>query len=252
MNINYVLEGESDRTIVFIHGLSDSLQYWQKLSCKLKDDYQILRYDIRGHGQSGIECEGFTIDLLVDDLHSLLLELNLSRVSLIGFSMGGNIALSFTLKYPEMVDRLIVMSSFSENDENLKSKFIEFRNALSISFEEFYDVIIRYVLPEDVIEKNREALECAKIQSAKTANIEGIRMGIDMGFGFSITDELSSITAPTLILQGRDDDIISMHLANVLNENIADSRLIVFDDTKHNLLIGRNFDEILKLIRMFV
>lgn len=211
-----------------------------------------MRYDIRGHGQSGIECEGFTIDLLVDDLHSLLLELNLSRVSLIGFSMGGNIALSFTLKYPEMVDRLIVMSSFSENDENLKSKFIEFRNALSISFEEFYDVIIRYVLPEDVIEKNREALECAKIQSAKTANIEGIRMGIDMGFDFSITDELSLITAPTLILQGRDDDIISMHLANVLNENIADSRLIVFDDTKHNLLIGRNFDEILKLIRMFV
>jgi pimeloyl-ACP methyl ester carboxylesterase len=252
MNISYIFEGESDKTLVLIHGLSDSLQYWQRLSSRLNDEYQILRYDIRGHGQSDLGDEDFTIDLLVDDLHHLISELDLDKVSLIGFSMGGNIALAFAIKYPESVDRLIVMSSFSENDENLKSRFIEFQNAIDISFETFYDVIINYVLPEDVIERNREVLECAKIQSAKTANPEGIRMGIDMGSSFSITGRLSSISAPTMILQGRDDDIVSMHLADVLNDNIRNSQLMVFDDTKHNLLIGRNFDEIIELIRIFL
>ena len=47
--INYELEGEG-KTIVFVHGLSDSLEYWKVLSENLKNDYQTLIYDLRGHG----------------------------------------------------------------------------------------------------------------------------------------------------------------------------------------------------------
>lgn len=252
MNINYILEGHADRTIVFIHGLSDSLEYWQKLSCSLTDEYQILAYDIRGHGKTDLGSEDFSTDLLADDLHRLLLGLNIERASLIGFSLGGNIALSFAIKYPQMVDKLIIMSSFSQNDDNLKSKFLEFENAVNISFEAFYDTIIKYVLPQDIIDRNREFLESVKCQSAKTANLDGIKKGIDIGIGFDITDKLTAINAPTMIMHGRDDDIVSLDLANVLSDNIKDSQLIIFDDTKHNLLIGRNVDEILKLIRRFL
>ena len=58
--------------------------------------------------------------------------------------------------------------------------------------------------------------------------------------------------AKTLIMAGRDDDIVSIDLAEILNENIGDSRLVIFDNTKHNLLIGRNIDDILQLIRQFI
>lgn len=252
MKMNYVFQGNGDRTIVFVHGLGDSLDYWRKLSSRLKDEYKILMYDIRGHGNSPLGDEAFTIDMLVDDLHDLLLSLNIEKTSLVGLSLGGNIVVSFAVRYPELVDRIVVMSSFSENDDNLKAKFLEFADAISISYEAFYDVIIRYVIPLDVYERNREVLEYVKRQNAQKANIEAIRYGIDIGMNFNLTDQLDRICCPALILTGRDDDIISLGLSKILNDNIVNSELIIFDDTKHDLLIGKNIPMILELMRRFL
>ena len=60
-----------DKTIVFVHGLSDNLYYWQKLSFELGKDYKVLSYDLRGHGSS--PYAHFTMDELADELHDLLL-----------------------------------------------------------------------------------------------------------------------------------------------------------------------------------
>ncbi|WP_407380996.1 alpha/beta fold hydrolase [Methanobrevibacter sp.] len=250
MKTNYVYFGKGSKTIVFIHGLSDDLNYWMKLASHLKSEYRILLYDIRGHGKS--EFGDFSIDMLVSDLYELLCSEKIEKASLVGFSLGGNIALSFAIKYPQIVERLILMASFSQCDENLESKFMEFRDALDISFEEFYDVIINYVLPDDILNRHREDLEFIKIQQAKNANLKAIKAGVDMGFGFNCTGHLNEVSAKTLIMAGRDDVIVSLDLAEILNENIRDSRLVIFDNTKHNLLIGRNIDDILQLIRQFI
>ena len=252
MKVNYIFEGSGDKTIVFIHGLSDSLEYWMGLSSKLKDEYRILLYDIRGHGKSGLGNNEFTMDLLAEDLHDLFLKLNIQKASLIGLSLGGNIALTFALKYPNLVDKIILMSSFSENDDNLTSKFNEFKKAINISYEAFFDAIVKYVIPLDVFEKNKEILDIAKNEKSKSANIKAIENGIDVGVNFNVTDQLAEIENETLILAGRDDDIISLELFKILNDNIKDSKLIIFDNTKHDLLIGRNITEILELIRKLI
>lgn len=252
MKVNYVFEGTGDKTIVFVHGLSDSLDYWRVLSSRLNNEYKTLLYDIRGHGQSPLGDEPFDIDMLADDLYDLLLKLNIKKASFVGLSLGGNIVLSFAIRYPDLVDKIILMSTFSENDDNLKGKFLEFRNAIDISYEEFYDVIIRYVIPENLYRENREALEIIKMENAEKSNIEGIKNGIDAGINFNVTDDLSKIKCPALILVGRDDDIITLELSEIMNSNIEDSRLIIFDDTKHNLLIGDNIPEILELVRQFL
>lgn len=250
MEMNYTVEGSGDKTIVFIHGLSDSLEYWRVLSSRLQDDYRIVLYDIRGHGKS--PYKPFTIGLLVDDLYNLLLKLNIEKTSLIGFSMGGNVALSFAIKYPHIADRLVIMSSFSECDENLKSKFIELKTAITHSFEDFYDAIIHYVIMDDVFNKNRDVLEIVKRESAKNANLEAIANGIDMGMDLNITDQLCEIDNPTLILSGREDDLISQDLTDIIKDNIKNSNAVVFDNIKHNLLVGKTVSEILKLIRQFI
>ena len=143
VDVNYIFEGSGDKTIVFIHGLSDSLEYWMGLFSGLSDDYRILSYDLRGHGESDLGNEEFTMDLLAQDLHNLFLKLNIEKASLIALSLGGNIALTFALKYPELVDKLILMSTFSESDDNLSAKFKEFKKAINISYETFFDVIIK-------------------------------------------------------------------------------------------------------------
>ena len=89
-------------------------------------------------------------------------------------------------------------------------------------------------------------------KKAKTANLEAILCGVEAGFDFNCTDRLQLIDAETLILAGRDDEIVSINLLKILNDNIKNSNLIVFDDTKHNLLIGGNIEEILGLMGKFI
>lgn len=250
MKCNYTLEGEGEKTIIFIHGLSDSLQYWEVLSLKLSKDYQILRYDLRGHGES--EFSPFTMDDLAEDLYELTTKLNIKKASLAGLSLGGNVALKFAIKYPEIVENLIIMSSFSEVDENLRSKFLEFRDAINIGFKEFFDSIIKYVLPEDIIDENYELLQANRDFLAQKANLDGIKQGIEIGMKFNVTDELKNIKVPALILAGRDDEISTNDLQHILNDNIDDSRLIFFENTKHNILIGENVSVIEKLIRQLI
>ena len=144
------------------------------------------------------------------------------------------------------------MSSFSEVDGNLESKFLEFRDAINIGYKEFFDVIIRYVLPQDVIDRNHDALEANKELLAKKANLDGIRQGIEIGMEFDVTDDLENINVPTLILAGRDDEISTNELQHILKDNICGSKLVFFENTKHDLLIGENVSQIIRLIRQLI
>lgn len=249
--LNYNLEGEG-RTIVFIHGLSDSLNYWRPLQESLKGDYQTLSFDLRAHGESGDDRKEITIDLYQKDLYYLLNYLNIEKAVLIGLSLGGNVALDFAINHPKMVDGLIIMSSFSEFSDHLNEIFDSFEEAIEQGFEEFFDVILPYTLPEDVLKKHEVELEYVKKEGAKTANIEGIKAGIKAGYSFSITDKLNTIDAPTIVIAGSDDELTDLELQRKIYDNIDNSEMIILEDTKHNVLIGKNISRILDIINEFM
>ena len=252
MKINYLLEGEGERTIVFIHGLSDSLLYWVPLTAHLKKDFKILTYDLRGHGESELGPGPFTIDMLAEDLHSLFMDLDISKATVVGMSLGGNVALYFTLTYPELVEKLILMSTYSEVDSKLHSHLMEFRDALDVSFEEFYDTMIEYVLPEDLLLKHKDDLIEIKKELTLSENITAIRYAIDMGMHFNVTSRLSEIDCHTLIFSGREDELTPVKLQEIIKDNIRNSQMKIFENSKHNLLIGRDIYTIINLIQDFI
>ena len=246
--MNYKLEGNGE-TIVFIHGLSDNLLYWEFLASNLKNDYQVLRIDLRGHGESDLGNDEISIDLFVNDLHNLLVELNINNIKLIGFSLGGAVALGFSIKYPQFVSDLVLMSSFHKVDLYLEKIFNQFRNALESSFEDFYDLILPMVLCPNVIEDNKLELEMLKEITSHSANTEAYIKAIDACSDFNVEDNLSDIGIPTLILAGEHDDITLLNSQKEMQIKINGSKLIVFDDVKHNLLVGKNIDVILNILK---
>ena len=251
ITINYELEGEG-KTIVFVHGLSDSLAYWKVLSENLKNDYQTLIYDLRGHGESSDDDRNTTIDLYQEDLYQLLKSLNIENAVFVGLSLGGNVILNLAVNHPEMVNGLVVMSSFPEHDEKLKNIFDDFDNAIDEGFVEFFDTILPYTLPDDILEEHKELLENVKVEAAKTANIEGIKKGINAGYGFNLSDKLNEINAPTLVIAGEEDNLTTLDIQRKISDNIQDSDLIVLEKTKHNILIGRNIEKVLNIINDFM
>ena len=251
ITINYELEGEG-KTIVFVHGLSDSLAYWKVLSENLKNDYLTLIYDLRGHGESSDDDRNTTIDLYQEDLYQLLKSLNIENAVFVGLSLGGNVILNLAVNHPEMVNGLVVMSSFPEHDEKLKNIFDDFDNAIDEGFVEFFDTILPYTLPDDILEEHKELLENVKVEAAKTANIEGIKKGINAGYGFNLSDKLNEINAPTLVIAGEEDNLTTLDIQRKISDNIQDSELIVLEKTKHNILIGRNIEKVLNIINDFM
>lgn len=98
---------------VFVHGLGDDLHIWDELWRELARNvasvpYGMLRYDLRGYGQSvALNQKPFNH---ADDLLAILDEAGIEQCDLIGASMGGSIALNFTLDHPERVRNLILIS----------------------------------------------------------------------------------------------------------------------------------------------
>lgn len=248
--MNYRLEG-SGKTLVFIHGLSDSLLYWEFLANNLKNNFQVLRVDLRGHGGSELGNEEITIETYSNDLNDLLDELNISKVNLIGFSLGGCVALDFAIRCPQKVDSLVLMSTYHEVDDGLRDTLCQFKDALNVGFEEFYDLIVPMILCPEVIMENKVELELLKDIASKDANVEAYIKAVDACLNFNVEKHLSQINIPALILAGRYDDISTLDMQKDLHEKIKDSKLIVFDDAKHNLLVGKNNAKVLAALMEF-
>ena len=103
-----------------------------------------------------------------------------------------------------------------------------------------------------MLEENKELLENLKHEAAKTANLEGIKKGINAGYGFDLTDKLNEINAPALVIAGEEDNLTSLDIQRKISDNIEDAELIVLEKTKHNILIGRNIEKVLNIINEFM
>lgn len=248
--LNYVVGGKG-KTLLFIHGLSDNLLYWEALTYGLKDSYQIIRVDLRGHGKSPLGSDRITIDGYADDLKNLLDDLNIQKVNLVGFSLGGAVALDFAVKYCDRVSSLVLMSGFSKCDDHFNAIFNEFKFHLSRGFEDFFDYMIGKVLCPDVIQNNAEELEILKQMVAPEANVEAYIKACDACLDFDVNDRLCEIDVPSLILAGKYDEICPLRYQENIHENIENSELVVLDDLKHNLLVGKNILKIAEILNDF-
>ncbi len=109
---HYQLSGEG-RLVVFVHGFSVPSFYWEKnFDYLVKNGYRALRYDLYGRGYSDRPKTKYDENLFVDQLNELLnkLELTDKKIILIGLSMGGAIAVIFSRKHPDLVQKLILIA----------------------------------------------------------------------------------------------------------------------------------------------
>src|SRR5438046_7211282 len=94
--------------LALIHGFSLDTRMWDDQYAALSQRHRVLRYDARGFGRSSLPgAERYSH---AEDLLALLRYLEIEQTALLGFSLGGGIAISFALAYPAAVDALIVRS----------------------------------------------------------------------------------------------------------------------------------------------
>lgn len=109
-NFNYqILGDESKPKLVFLHGLMGFGNNWKTMARHFEADYQILLYDQRGHGRSFQPPKGYSTRDLAEDLAQILDDLGWEKVTVVGHSMGGRVAVQFAHSYPQRVEKVIVV-----------------------------------------------------------------------------------------------------------------------------------------------
>lgn len=97
--------------VVLVHGLSSPMCIWDKNICELANYCYVIRYDLYGRGNSARPMVCYDSDLFITQLYELIQKLSLSLpVSLVGLSMGGAIVSDFTVRYPEIVDKVVLIA----------------------------------------------------------------------------------------------------------------------------------------------
>jgi pimeloyl-ACP methyl ester carboxylesterase len=98
--------------VVLLHGLGGSSAFWYfKIVPLLDEHYDLMLYDMRGHGRSSMPAHGYTTADMAGDLHALVTSLGAETVHLVGHSYGGATALHYTVLHPERVESLTIADS---------------------------------------------------------------------------------------------------------------------------------------------
>ncbi len=252
MKLNYEESGRNfSKKIVLIHGLFDDLTFWNPL-LKLFSNYHILRMDLPGHGKSENISKDIHINEITEYVYSLIKSKNIKKTVIIGFSLGGAVAQNIAIKHPELVESLILMSSFSYSDENIKIQSKNLMNNLEEgNFEEFIKKISNLIVIEKLL-KDESLFESIIREKLKKQDLNSLKYATYACENFDIENKLSLIKCPTLLFFGCDDPFTTVNMGKDINNKIKDSKLIIFNNTKHNILMPYNFDVLSKEILEFL
>ena len=97
--------------LVLIHGMFGDHLDWEPVLAPLAKCHRVIAVDLPGFGGSDKPARQYTAEFFVDTLHDLLLQLEVARATLVGNSFGGQIAMLYTLRHPQKVERLILVGS---------------------------------------------------------------------------------------------------------------------------------------------
>ena len=226
----------SGEPLVLVHGATLNTQEWDEQFFCFADQYTVIRYDSRGYGKSSVPKEKDPYSH-ADDLKALLGQLGISKTHLLGHSMGGRLAIRFTLAYPDSVRSLgLAASSLDGHDWATQSD----KEALQ-EIGKMYQA-----------GKRKSALELLldhPVFKPATENPD-IRFRLIQiwaeysGWHFTHTDpvippqppaaeRLDEIEVPTLVIIGELDAPGLLDTANLLASNIKDARKVVLSGVGH-------------------
>ena len=232
--LNYELSGKGGAPVVVLsHSLGSSLLMWEPQLQALESDFQVLRYDTRGHGGSEVTSGPYTFELLAEDVVGLMDGLGISKAHFIGLSMGGMIGQALGLYHPERLLRLTLCDTAAANPpgsgEIWQERIDLVRKAGLAPLLE--PTLERWFTPEFV----RQAPPIlGKIrQQFLTTSLDGYVGCSQAIMELDYLDRLPQIKAPALIVVGEDDPGTPVSAARDMQERMAGSQLVILPGARH-------------------
>jgi 2-succinyl-6-hydroxy-2,4-cyclohexadiene-1-carboxylate synthase len=190
LEFNLEMEGDGP-PLLLLHGFTGSLRAWDDLRARMRLDAQLIALDLIGHGQSASppETGRYSLEWCARDLLSLLDALHIARASVLGYSMGGRVALHFGVAHPERIRTLILESASPgiadaaerarriESDNVLADRILA--NGLAAFVDEWEQVPLLALQPHvgDAVRERQHALRLANDPLGLANSLRGMGAG---------------------------------------------------------------------------
>lgn len=236
-------------TIVFHHGLGASAGIWAKWLPLLTDRFRVVRFDMRGHGQSTPSSEGtpISLTLLIADLMAVADAAGAERFHLVGESLGGTLAMSAALQHPRRIATLTV-----SNGAHVGGAIGNVRNWAQIIANEGMRGWSTHMMDCRFFPGalSKEQWEWYDAQQAG-ASPEFVLRALEQLVGADLSKQLPELRLPVLLLHPDSSPFIPVSLMAQLHASLPDSRMQVFAHTRHGLPFS-HASECARVLRAFL
>ena len=228
--------------ILLLHGFTGSMNTWDAFIRDYEHNFKIISVDLLGHGLTDAPNDSTRYEMhkAAKDIKDLLLSLNIGSANILGYSMGGRLALGFAVYYPEFVQSLILESS-SPGLEDEKERKVRMDSDAQLARRIGDQGIVRFVnewekIPLFSSQKKLPDYKKAEIRkerlSQKSLGLQNSLLGMGTGSQPSFWNELKNMNFPVLLLAGELDKKF-VQLAHKMHKLLNLSQLETINDTGH-------------------
>ena len=237
IDIYYDTHG-SGEPVLLVHGLGSSTLDWQPQVEALAPHYQVITFDVRGHGRSSKPRQRYSVRLFAEDTAALVRSLGLAPVHVVGISMGGMVAFQLVVTEPDLVRSLVIVNSGPAMPVKTLAQRAMIWSRIAIvrlqGMRKMGEVLARRLLPKPEHAALRRQFVERWSANDPTAYLASLKALVN----WSVMERLGGIACPTLILTA-DQDYTPVDVKRAYMAMIPGAKLVVVDDARHMLPVER-------------
>jgi 3-oxoadipate enol-lactonase len=239
LDVHYEITApELGNPVLCIHGLGSSTEDWQPQLAALTRSHTVITYDVRGHGKTSKPRGSYSVKQFAEDAAALIEHLEPGPVHVMGISMGGMIALQLAIDFPQLVRSLVIVNSGPEMVlRTWKQRIAIYQRFVIVrlmGMRKMGQVLASALLPKPEHAAQRTTFVERWARNEPRAYLRSLRALI----GWSVSDRLSKIRCPTLIVSA-DQDYTPVAYKEHYTKLIPGARLAVIPDSRHMLPVER-------------
>jgi pimeloyl-ACP methyl ester carboxylesterase len=224
-------EAGSGPPVILLHGLGANKGVWRLTIAALAPKFHVYAPDQIGFGASDKPLINYRVGTFSDFLDEFMDKLRIPKASIVGNSFGGWIAADFAIRYPDRVDRIVLVDAAGYFEKPVTRKDLEFLNPGTLDETRamvkrvFFnkqmqsEAVVRFIYTERM--RAGDAYTIERLLDAAADRVD------------ALNDRLSSIHAPVMVIHGRLDPLLPLSEAEAIAQRVNGAKKLILDDCGH-------------------